>query len=76
MLLTRLLIEFLRISGRPLVGYDLDPREPASPAVFRVWSGRSTSPIRAVKWRYLIAFSRSLAHDGHRSRPRAVRSIL
>jgi hypothetical protein len=28
-LLTRLLIEFLRISGRPLVGYDLDPREPA-----------------------------------------------
>jgi hypothetical protein len=28
-LLARLLIEFLRISGRPLVGYDLDPREPA-----------------------------------------------
>lgn len=28
-LLTRLLIEFLRISRRPLVGYDLDPREPA-----------------------------------------------
>ena len=34
-LLTRLLIEFLRISGRPLVGYDLDPREPTSPAVFQ-----------------------------------------
>ena len=31
-LLSRLLIEFLRISGRPLVGYDLDPREPAQPA--------------------------------------------
>jgi hypothetical protein len=28
-LLARLLIEFLRIGGRPLVGYDLDPREPA-----------------------------------------------
>ena len=27
-LLARLLVEFLRISGRPLVGYDLDPREP------------------------------------------------
>jgi hypothetical protein len=33
-LLTRLLIEFLRISGRPLVGYDLDPREPALAACF------------------------------------------
>jgi hypothetical protein len=28
-LIARLLIEFLRISGRSLVGYDLDPREPA-----------------------------------------------
>jgi hypothetical protein len=28
-LLTRLLIEFLRLNRRPLVGYDLDPREPA-----------------------------------------------
>ncbi len=27
-LIARLLIEFLRGSGRPLVGYDLDPREP------------------------------------------------
>ena len=34
MLLTRLLIEFLRISGRPLVGYDLDPREPALAGCF------------------------------------------
>jgi hypothetical protein len=33
-LLTRLLIEFLRISGRPLVGYDLDPREPALAGCF------------------------------------------
>ena len=33
-LLTRLLIEFLRISGRPVVGYDLDPREPALAACF------------------------------------------
>jgi hypothetical protein len=27
-LIARLLIEFFRIGGRPLVGYDLDPREP------------------------------------------------
>jgi hypothetical protein len=27
-LISRLLIEFFRLSGRPLVGYDLDPREP------------------------------------------------
>jgi len=33
-LLTRLLIEFLRISGRPLVGYDLDPREPTLAGYF------------------------------------------
>jgi hypothetical protein len=33
-LLARLLIEFLRISGRPLVGYDLDPREPALAGCF------------------------------------------
>ncbi|MBO0717619.1 MAG: hypothetical protein J2P55_09850 [Rhizobiales bacterium] len=33
-LLTRLLIEFLRISGRPMVGYDLDPREPALAGYF------------------------------------------
>lgn len=28
-LLARLLIEFFQLSGKPLVGYDLDPREPA-----------------------------------------------
>jgi len=28
------LIEFLRISGRPLVGYDLDPREPTLAGCF------------------------------------------
>jgi hypothetical protein len=28
-LIARLLIEFYRVAGRPLVGYDLDPREPA-----------------------------------------------
>jgi hypothetical protein len=33
-LIARLLIEFLRLSGRPLVGYDLDPREPALAAYF------------------------------------------
>ena len=33
-LLTGLLIEFLRISGRPLVGYDLDPREPTLAGCF------------------------------------------
>jgi hypothetical protein len=38
-LLARLLIEFLRISGRPLVGYDLDPREPTLAGCFAslVW---------------------------------------
>jgi hypothetical protein len=33
-LLARLLIEFQRISGRPLVGYDLDPREPTLAGYF------------------------------------------
>jgi hypothetical protein len=33
-LLARLLLEFLRLRGRPLAGYDLDPREPAFAAVF------------------------------------------
>jgi hypothetical protein len=33
-LLARLLIEFLRIGGRPLVGYDLDPREPTFAGFF------------------------------------------
>ncbi len=33
-LLARLLVEFLPISGRPLVGYDLDPREPTLAGCF------------------------------------------
>ncbi len=33
-LIARLLIEFLRLSGKTLVGYDLDPREPALAAYF------------------------------------------
>jgi hypothetical protein len=33
-LLARLLIEFLRLRGRPVVGYDLEPREPALAAYF------------------------------------------
>jgi hypothetical protein len=33
-LLARLLIDFLRIGGRPLVGYDLDPREPTLAGCF------------------------------------------
>ena len=39
-LIARLLIEFLRISGRPLVGYDLDPREPTLAPYFpnMVWT--------------------------------------
>jgi len=28
-LIARLLLDFLRFSGRPLAGYDLDPREPS-----------------------------------------------
>jgi len=39
-LLARLLVEFFRRSGRPIVGYDLDPREPAFAAYFPnlVWT--------------------------------------
>jgi hypothetical protein len=39
-LLARLLIDFLRIGSRPLVGYDLDPREPTLAGCFPslVWS--------------------------------------
>jgi hypothetical protein len=39
-LLARLLIEFFRIGGRPLVGYDLDPREPTLAPFFPnlVWT--------------------------------------
>jgi hypothetical protein len=33
-LLARLLIEFLRLRGRPLVGYDLEPHEPALAGFF------------------------------------------
>jgi hypothetical protein len=33
-LIARLLIEFLRLNGKALVGYDLDPREPALAAYF------------------------------------------
>ena len=33
-LVARLLIEYFRLSGRPIVGYDLDPREPALAANF------------------------------------------
>jgi hypothetical protein len=33
-LVARLLIEFLRLTARPLVGYDLDPREPTLAAYF------------------------------------------
>jgi hypothetical protein len=33
-LIARLLIEFFRSSGRPLVGYDLDPREPTFASYF------------------------------------------
>jgi hypothetical protein len=39
-LIARLLIEYFRLSGKPLVGYDLDPREPALAAYFPnlVWT--------------------------------------
>jgi hypothetical protein len=33
-LVARLLIEYFRLSGRPIVGYDLDPREPSLAAHF------------------------------------------
>jgi hypothetical protein len=33
-LIARLLVEYFRLSGKPLVGYDLDPREPAFSACF------------------------------------------
>src|SRR5262249_1971179 len=67
-LFARLLIEFLRTGGRPLVGYDLDPREPALAGCFPdlVW------PIDIADTRGC----RSLAHHGDRSRPGTVRSLL
>jgi hypothetical protein len=75
-LLARLLIEFQRISGRPLVGYDLDPREPTFAGCFPnlVWPVdiTDTRPDVAVR----SHSGRSLAHDGDRSRLRTVRSIL
>jgi hypothetical protein len=39
-LLARLLVEYLRLSGKALVGYDLDPREPALAGYFPnlVWT--------------------------------------
>jgi hypothetical protein len=39
-LLARLLLEYFRTTGRPMVGYDLDPREPTFAAYFRdqVWT--------------------------------------
>jgi hypothetical protein len=69
-LLSRLLIDFLRMGGRPLVGYDLDPREPALAGCFPnlVW------PVDIADTR--SHSQRSLAHDGHRSRPGTVRSVL
>ena len=76
-LLSRLLIDFLRMGGRPLVGYDLDPREPALAGCFPnlVW------PVDIANTRGQMALfrshsQRSLAHDGHRSRPGTVRSVL
>lgn len=33
-LIARLLLDFLRLAGRPLVGYDLDPREPSFAACY------------------------------------------
>ena len=33
-LIARLLLDFLRLTGRPLVGYDLDPREPTFAACY------------------------------------------
>ena len=63
MLLTRLLIEFLRISGRPLVDYDLDPREPALAGCFPslVW------PVDIADTRGQMAlFDRILAITGAR----------
>ena len=33
-LIARLLLDFLRFSGRPLAGYDLDPREPSFAACY------------------------------------------
>ena len=49
-LLARLLIEFFRANNRPLVGYDLNPREPSLSAIFPTWSGPSTLPTPAARW--------------------------
>jgi hypothetical protein len=59
-LVARLLIEYFRLSGRPIVGYDLDPREPALAAHFPsfVW------PVDIADTRGQMAlFDRLVADD-------------
>ena len=58
-LLSRLLIDFLRMGGRPLVGYDLGPRKPALAGCFPnlVWPVDIADTRGAVRWRCSIAFS-------------------
>ncbi|HZC55248.1 MAG TPA: hypothetical protein VE396_04260 [Xanthobacteraceae bacterium] len=59
-LVARLLIEYFRLSGRPIVGYDLDPREPALASHFPsfVW------PVDTADTRGQMAlFDRLVADD-------------
>jgi hypothetical protein len=56
-LIARLLLDFLRLAGRPLVGYDLDPREPSFAACYPNLVWPVTSPTRAAKWRCSTACS-------------------
>jgi hypothetical protein len=59
-LVARLLIEYFRVSGRPIVGYDLDPREPTLAAYFPsfVW------PVDIEETRGQMAlFDRLVADD-------------
>ena len=76
-LMARLLIEYFRLSGRPLVGYDLDPREPALARLFPKLGldrryRRYPRPDGAVR----PAGRRRLADHRHRSRLRPVRAVL
>ncbi len=51
-LVARLLIEYFRLSGRPIVGYDLDPREPAARRPFPEFRlDRRYRRHSAAKWR-------------------------
>jgi Mrp family chromosome partitioning ATPase len=49
-LLARLMMEYFQQSGRPLVGFDLNPREPMLAGRFPKLVCPWISPISAARW--------------------------